>query len=190
MRATLCALLLLSLAAPAPARQPPPPQQRVLVEAVEIEGNRRLEDEEVLAHIRTRPGDPYSEQQVQRDFQALLDLGLFDNTETHFLIKDGVRGGKVVVFHVVELPLVGGLRLKGLPRGVTRADVLRAMRANGAGLKRGAPFEPASLRRAVAAVETLLRARGLSGLSVKGWVEQIELHRVLVAIEISEGRAF
>jgi outer membrane protein assembly factor BamA len=190
MRTTLCALLLLSLAAVAPARQQRPPQQRVLVEAVEIEGNRRLTDEELFARVRIRPGDTYDERRVQRDFQSLLDLGIFDTTATRFMIEDGVRGGKVVVFQVVELPLVGGLRLKGLPRGVTRADVLRAMRANGAELKRGAPFEPASLRRAVAAVETLLRARGLPGLSVKGWVEQIELHRVLVAIEIGEGGAF
>ncbi len=188
MRSTLCALLLLSLAAVAHAQQSP--RQRVLVETVEIEGNRRLTDEELLKHIRTRPGEPYSEQRSQRDLQSLLDLGVFDTTATRVTIEDGLRGGKVVIFTVTELPLLGGLRLKGLPRGVTRADVLRAMRANGAALKRGTPYDPVALRRAVAAVDTLLRARGLSGLSLKGWVEQIELHRVFVTIEITEGRAF
>ncbi|HEX6622485.1 MAG TPA: TonB family protein, partial [Pyrinomonadaceae bacterium] len=35
-----------------------------LVEEVMIEGNRRLRDEEIYTHIRTRPGDPFNVEQV------------------------------------------------------------------------------------------------------------------------------
>ncbi len=72
--------------------------QRVLVESVEIEGNRRLRDEDVLYYIQTRPGDAYNEAQVQRDYQALLNLPFFDKTETRVATDDGPRGGKIVIF--------------------------------------------------------------------------------------------
>ena len=183
MKFTLCALLLLSLSAAAPAQRQTP---RVLVEAVEIEGNRRLKDEELLARVRIRPGDPYDESRVWRGFQSLLDLGVFDTMETRFMIEDGVRGGKVVIFHVVELPLIAELKLKGLPRGLDAADVLKAARAKGRGLEEGAAFDPAGLRRALESVRSLLAARGLSGVSAEGRVREISHWRVSVVIEMTD----
>ena len=51
-------------------QNPPAPQQ--IVESVEITGNRRLRKDDILYYIQTRPGDPFSEEQVQRDYQTLL----------------------------------------------------------------------------------------------------------------------
>ncbi|HEX8353561.1 MAG TPA: POTRA domain-containing protein [Pyrinomonadaceae bacterium] len=179
-------LLLLSFSAAAHAQQSTP-QRRVLVESVEIQGNRRLTDEELLARIRVRPGDPYDERRVHRDFQALLDLGVFDTTATRFMIEDGARGGKVVVFQVLELPLIAELKLKGLPRGLAEADVLKAVRAKG--VQEGGVCDPAALRRALESVKALLAARGLSDLSV-GWrVGELSLWRVSVVFEFTGGRA-
>jgi outer membrane protein assembly factor BamA len=193
MRITLCSLLLVSLWAAAPARrQPPPPtrQTRVLVEAVEIEGHRRLKDEEVLKHIRVRPGDPYDERQALRDLQSLYDLGIFDPASTRMRVEDGPRGGKVVIFRVFELPLVDELKVEGLPRGLYEADVLRAARAKGRGLRRGAACDPAAVRRGLDGVRALLAARGLSDTEV-GWrASEISLGHISVVVELSEGRSF
>lgn len=188
MRSTLCALLLLSLPAAAPAQRRPPPRQRVLVEAVEIEGNRRLTYEELFARVRVRPCEPYDERRVRRGLRSLLDLGLLDATATRFMVEDGLRVGKVVVFHVAELPLVAELKLKGLPRGLAAADVLEAARAKGRGLEEGAVFDPARLRRALGAVRSLLAARGRSGVSAEGHVREVSHWRVSVVIEMTEGR--
>src|SRR5436305_8233079 len=73
-----------------------------LVEDVEIVGNRRLAAEELLKHIKTRAGDPYSEAQVQRDLQALVTLGVFYRQQTRVRTEVGQRGGVVVIFEVVE----------------------------------------------------------------------------------------
>ena len=186
MRSTLCALLLVLLPAAAPAQQRQQPQ-RVLVEAVEIEGNRRLDDEALLRHVRTRPGDPYDVRRVQRDLQTLLDLGVFDTTATRFVVEDGVRGGKVITFQVSELPLIAELKLKGLPRGLAADDVLKVMRAKG--VEEGGVCDPAALRRAVDAVKALLAARGLSDLSVGWHVEAISHWRVSVVFELTGGSA-
>ncbi len=49
-----------------------------LVELVDIQGNRRLRDEDLLYYIKTRAGDVYNQAQVKRDLQELLSLNFFD----------------------------------------------------------------------------------------------------------------
>lgn len=147
------------------ARAPAADMQR-LVDAVEILGNRRLTDEEIFSRIKTRPGDVYDEQKVLRDLRTLLDLRLFDTTQTFVSTKESLRGGVVVVFTVSELPLLDGLKFEGL-RGLSEADVLEALGERGIRLERGAAFDPSQLSRAVEIVRQLLVERGLSGTSVE-----------------------
>src|SRR4051812_33711307 len=127
-----CLLLLdaalLPLTASAQEPQASSSQQQKLVEEVQIEGNRRLRDEDVLYHIQTRSGDVYNPAQVQRDLQALLNLSFFDKTATSVSVIDpGPRGGVVVRFTVKELPVIRDLQFKGL-KSVGEADVLKSFR--------------------------------------------------------------
>src|SRR6201989_179933 len=112
-----CLMLLDAALLPSRARAQDPqasPSQQKIVEDVQIEGNRRLRDEDVLYHIQTRKGDVYNPAQVQRDLQALLNLPFFDKTDTRVsVIPHGPRGGVVVVFTVKELPVIRDLTFKG-----------------------------------------------------------------------------
>src|SRR5919205_2881411 len=86
------------------------PSQQKLVDEVQIEGNRRLRDEDILYHIQTRAGDTYNPAQVERDLQALLNLPFFDKTETRVsIVESGPRGGVIVRFDVKELPVIRDL---------------------------------------------------------------------------------
>src|SRR6185369_7639184 len=87
----------------------PPPQQQRIVENVDIIGNRRLRKDDILYYIQTRPGDPYSVEQVQRDYQTLLSLTFFDKTATRVLTENGPRGGVNIIFAVKELPIIRDL---------------------------------------------------------------------------------
>jgi outer membrane protein assembly factor BamA len=190
MRATLHALLLVALAAGAAGAQTQQPRPRLLVEEVVIEGNRRLTDEEFLKHIRTRHGEPYDERQTLADLQRLLDLGTLDTTQTRVSIEDGRRGGKVVIFMVVELPFVERLEVRGLSRGLSAEEVLRAARAKGRGLEAGRVYSPEGARRALDGVRALLAARGLTGISVEFSFVVAGPGRVSVVVELREGRPF
>ena len=64
-------------------------QPQRLVESVDIIGNRRLRKDDILYYIQTRPGDPYSEAAVQRDYQTLLSLTFFDKTATRVFTENG-----------------------------------------------------------------------------------------------------
>ena len=68
-------------------------QTQRLVESVAITGNRRLRQDDIIYYVQTRPGDPFNQEQVQRDLQAILNLGFFDKTATRVLTEDGARGG-------------------------------------------------------------------------------------------------
>jgi len=85
-------------------------QNQRLVESVDVVNNRRLRKDDILYYVQTRPGDPYNEQQVQRDLQAILALGFFDKTKTRVLTEEGARGGINVIFDVTELPIIRDLQ--------------------------------------------------------------------------------
>src|ERR1041385_4400280 len=104
-----CLLLLDATLLPVKARaqgpqQQPSSQQQKIVGDVQLAGNRRQRDEDILYHIQTRKGDVYNPSQVQRDLQALLNLPFFDKTKTRVSVIDpGPLGGVIVRFEVEEL---------------------------------------------------------------------------------------
>ena len=84
-----------------------------IVESVDIQGNRRLRDEDLLYYIKTRQGDVYDPAALERDLKELLSLNFFDKTATRVLTEDGIRGGVNVIFEVRELPIIRDLQFKG-----------------------------------------------------------------------------
>jgi outer membrane protein insertion porin family len=94
----LCLSLLLGLA------------QERRVESVAVRGLRNISETAVIAALRLKPGEPFSEATLESDRRAIEAMGLFsavrprvEQTET------GVR----VVFEVVENPLIREVRFTG-----------------------------------------------------------------------------
>ena len=95
------ALLLLSvIPQPIPARQTSPAGE-AMVEDVQVCGYRRIKLKAILAKIKVRPGDRFSQEQVERDYEAALGLG-FDRAASKLVINNGARGGKTVIFDLSE----------------------------------------------------------------------------------------
>ena len=136
-------------------------QSQRLVESVDIIGNRRLRKDDILYYVQTRPGDPYNEQQVQRDLQAILALGFFDKTATRVLTEDGARGGVNVIFEVKELPIIRDLQFEGL-KSVPESDVLKAFRERRVGVSKESIYDPVKVRNAIRVLKELLAARRTS----------------------------
>jgi outer membrane protein assembly factor BamA len=130
-----------------------------LVEAVEVVGNRRLTEKEILSNVASRPGEPFSEKQCQRDLQELHALDVFDNTQTRVLIEQGVRGGVVVIFEVVELPLLLEVKFQGLT-GIEESEIIEALREKNINLVKDAVYDVAKVRAARDVIKELLGSRG------------------------------
>src|SRR5687767_3239613 len=134
-------------------------QGQRLVESVDITGNRRLRKDDILYYVQTRPGDPYNEQQVQRDLQAIIALGFFDKTSTRVLTEEGARGGVNVIFEVRELPIIRDLQFEGL-KSVLESDVLKAFRERLVGVSKESIYDRVKVRNAIRVLKELLAEHG------------------------------
>lgn len=161
------------------------PQQR-LVERVDIEGNRRLRDEDILYHIQTREGDVFNQEQVRRDVQALLNLPFFDKTETRVSTLDGPRGGFIVIFTVKELPIVRDLTFKGLS-SIGEADVLKEFREKRIGVSKETAYDPVKVNNAKRIIKELLAQKGHPNATIDAQIEEISETSVAVTFDVDEG---
>jgi outer membrane protein insertion porin family len=164
----------------------PAPTAQRLVEAVDIQGNRRNRDEDLLYYVQTRAGDPYNEAQVQRDFQALMALGFFSKTESRVLTQDGPRGGVEVIFEVKELPIIRDLQFKGL-HSLTESEVLKAFREKRIGVQKENILDPVKTNNARRLIKELLAAKGHPNATVDLDTEAVSAGSSALTFNVSEG---
>ncbi len=161
-------------------------QSQRLVESVDITGNRRLRKDDILYYVQTRPGDPFNEQQVQRDLQAILALGFFDKTATRVLTEEGARGGVNVVFEVKELPIIRDLQFEGL-KSVPESDVLKAFRERRVGVSKESIYDPVKARNAIRVLKELLAAHGHPNATVEERRDEVSATSTALTFVINEG---
>src|SRR6267378_1635513 len=161
-------------------------QNQRLVESVDITGNRRLRKDDILYYVQTRPGDPYNEQQVQRDLQAILALGFFDKTKTKVSTEEGARGGINVIFEVAELPIIRDLQFEGL-KSVPESDVLKAFRERRVGVSKESIYDPVKARAAMRVLKELLAAKGHPNATIEQRREEISQTSIGLTFVVHEG---
>ncbi|MEJ7699047.1 MAG: POTRA domain-containing protein [Pyrinomonadaceae bacterium] len=134
--------------------------QQQLVEDVVFQKNRRLRGDDLLYYIKTRTGDVYNPQQLERDLRELLSLNFFDKIQSRVLTEPGVRGGVKVIFEVVELPIIRDLQFKG-SSVVPESDILKAFREQRVGISKEAVYDPAKAKNATRILRELFASKRL-----------------------------
>ena len=175
-------VLLHSISAPRPASA----QSQRLVESVDVLNNRRLRKDDILYYVQTRPGDPFNEQQIQRDLQAILALGFFDKTATRVYTEEGARGGVNVVFEVKELPIIRDLQFEGL-KSVAESDVLKAFRERRVGVSKESIFDPVKARNAIRVLKELLAAKGHPNATITQRTDEVSATSTALTFLVNEG---
>ena len=160
--------------------------QQQLVESVDIIGNRRLRDDDLLYYIKTRAGDVYNEQQLERDLKELLSLNFFDKVKTKVYTEPGVRGGVNVIFQVEELPIVRDLQFEGL-KAVPESDVLKAFREQRVGISKEAVFNPVNAQKGIRVIRELLAGKGFPNAKVTIETEVVSATSVAVLFKVEQG---
>jgi outer membrane protein assembly factor BamA len=156
------------------------------VETLDIIGNRLLTDEELLRHIKTRPGKRFNARQAQEDLQSLLKLGRFNATRTKVFTEPGVRGGVNVIFQVMEMPLVIEINFVGL-RYVTKDELLAALREKKIAVAADNPYQPEKLAKAQRIIlEYLVKTRGFAAAKVGVAEEEVSAAAVKISFVIDE----
>ena len=160
------------------------PQQ--IVESVDIQGNRRLRDEDLLYYVKTRAGDVYDPAALERDLRELLSLNFFDKTKTRVLTQQGARGGVDVIFEVSELPIIRDLTFSGM-KAVQESDVLKAFREQRVGISKEAIYDPVKARQAVRVLRELLASKGFPNAKVDVTEEEVSATSIALTFNVEQG---
>ena len=134
---SLLAPVLFAQNPPAPADQNAP---KFIIQRIEFIGNRRVQRDTLLARIFSRAGDPYSEEAVRRDFQALWNTQFFEDVRLEVEDSPDDPNAKVVVFYVQERPVIRRIEYKG-NKSITESDILDAFKDKKVGLTVESQFE-------------------------------------------------
>ncbi len=188
-------LVLMSLAffsAQVPARadllvnKPENVSAQQVVESVDIQGNRRLRDDDLLYYIKTRAGDVYDPAALERDLKELLSLNFFDKSATRVFTEPGVRGGVNVIFEVREWPIIRDLQFEG-NKAVPESDILKAFREKRAGISKEAIYDPVKARNATRILRELLAAKGYPNAKVTVKEEEVSATSIALTFDVDQG---
>lgn len=181
-------LLLASFAEPLlAAPQQPAGGQQYIIQRIEFIGNRRIQRDTLLARIFSRPGDPYSEDAIRRDFQALWNTQFFEDIRLEVEDSPDQPNGKIIVFYVQERPIIRRIEYKG-NKSITESDILDAFKDKKVGLSVESQFDPTKIKRAEVVIKGLLAEHGRQFATVKPTYERIAAtNAVKLVFNIDEG---
>jgi outer membrane protein insertion porin family len=156
------------------------------IERIDFEGNRRIRRDTLQARIFTRVGDPYNEETLRRDFQALWNTQFFEDVKLR--VEDGEKpNGKIIVFEVKERPVIRRIRYDGI-HSISESDILDRFKEKKVGLTVESQFDPTRIKRAEVVLKELLGEHGRQFATVTPQYEKIaSSNAVILVFKIDEG---
>jgi outer membrane protein insertion porin family len=176
--------------APAPQANPPapaPPQNMPIIDRVEFSGNRRIRTETLQARIFSRAGDPYNEDALRRDFQALWNTQYFEDVRLEVQDSPTKPNAKIVIFYVVERPIIRRIEYHGI-KSITESDILDRFKDRKVGLSVEGQFDPTKIKKAEVVIKDLESEHGHQFAVVKPTYEKIpSTNAVKLVFTVDEG---
>lgn len=81
-----------------------------LVTAMEIKGNKKIEEDSIRAKIRSRVEEPFSHETIQEDIKTLYTTGYFDDVRVEI---EQFEGGIKLIFILKEKPTITSIDFQG-----------------------------------------------------------------------------
>jgi TonB family protein len=159
-----------------------------LVEAIEVVGNRRFSDAEIMEHIKTKLGEPFNGPQILSDLESILATGSFNSLTSRVLTNAGLRGGVRVVFELQELPLISEVKFQGL-HDIAASGIVADLHKQQIELREGAAYDADKAKIATELIRRMLESNGQAGVKVELLVENLSATSVSLTFVINpEGR--
>jgi outer membrane protein insertion porin family len=163
--------------------QPPP----AVVDRIIFLGNRRIRSDTLKARIFSREGDPYNEETLRRDFQALWNTQFFEDVKLR--VEDSPDGPnhKNIIFDVKERPVIRRIRYEGT-HSVSESDILDRFKERKVGLTVESQFDPTRIKKAEVVLKELLGEHGRQFAKVTPQYERIaSSNAVILVFKVEEG---
>jgi outer membrane protein insertion porin family len=154
-----------------------------VIEDIVITGNRRIPKDTLRARILTRKGDPYDEDALRRDFNALWNSNLLDDIKLS--TEDGTKG-IIVTFTVRERPLIRKISYEG-NKSLTQSEILDRFKERKVGLSVESQFDPTKIKHAEQVLKEYLGERGRQFAKVTHEVKEVPPSSVELTFVFVEG---
>jgi outer membrane protein insertion porin family len=164
--------------------QQPQKQKEILIERIDVRGNRRMKEEDVRSYIQSRPGDVYDEDRLQFDLKSIYkEAKWFENIE--ITAQDGDTG-KIVTIFLQEKPLIREIKYTG-NKSFSESNILDHFKERKVGMVQDSMYEPAKIRAAEKAIKELLLQNGKPLGTVHSEIEQVPPSSVRLTFVVDEG---
>ena len=171
----------------APTQQQPSSQQQFVIERIEFIGNRRIRTDTLKARIFSREGDPYNEDTLRRDFQALWNTQFFEDVKLRVEDSPKRSDAKIILFEVKERPQIRRIRYDGM-HSISESDILDRFKERKVGLSVESQFDPTKIKKAEVVLKELLGEHGRQFAKVTPQYERIaSSNAVILVFKIEEG---
>jgi outer membrane protein insertion porin family len=162
-------------------------EPRSVIERVEFLGNRRIRNDTLRARLFVRPGDPYNQESLRRDFQGLWNTGFFEDIRLR--VEDSVAGPgkKIVIFELKERPLIRRIRYDGI-HSVSESDILDRFKERKVGLTVESQMNPTKIMKAGVILKELLGEHGRQFAKITPQIERLpSSNSVILVFKVAEG---
>jgi outer membrane protein insertion porin family len=161
--------------------------QQFVIDRIEFLGNRRVRSDTLKARIFSREGDPYNEETLRRDFQALWNTQFFEDVKLRVEDSPSRASGKIILFEVKERPQIRRIRYDGI-HSVSESDILDRFKERKVGLSVESQFDPTKIKKAEVVLKELLAEHGRQFAKVSPQYERIaSSNAVILVFKIEEG---
>ncbi len=146
------------------------------IQAVQVEGNQRIEVGTIRSYMLVQPGDPFDPDRIDRSLKTLYATGLFQDVNL-------TRKGDTLIVKVVENPIVNRIAFEGnhkLTDEQLRADLQ---------LRPRAVFTPGLAQSDRQRMLNLYAKRGRYNVQIEPEIIRLAQNRVDVIFQIHEGDA-
>ncbi len=82
-----------------------------MVQEIQVKGNQYIDTEEILQVIKSKVGEPLSEQRIREDIQAIYDIGFFSYLSA---LKEKEKDGLILIFQVEENKIIDEISFEGI----------------------------------------------------------------------------
>jgi outer membrane protein insertion porin family len=162
-------------------------QPAAVIERIEFFGNRRIRTDTLKARIFSREGDPYNEETLRRDFQALWNTQFFEDVKLQVEDSSDRPDSKIIIFNVKERPQIRRIRYEG-NKSISESDILDRFKERKVGLSVESPFDPTKIKKAEVVLKELEGEHGHQFATVTPQYERIaSSNAVILVFKIDEG---
>ncbi len=154
-----------------------------IIERIDIRGNRRIPEDTIRFYIQSRPGEPFSEERLSRDLQAVYQAKFFESIEIQE--RDG-DAGKIITFILKEKPLIRQIEYVG-NKSFTESNILDEFKERKVGLTVDSQFDPSKIESAKRALKGLLLQNGRPLGTVRAEIDNLPTSSVRVRFIMEEG---